>query len=196
MEHTAVVNRSVSDTSPADAVLVERAQRGDHAAFGQLVSRYQDRVYNTVYRMCHNHADALDLSQTAFLKAFQALPRFESRANFFTWLYRIAINLVITQRRSLGRRMAELDAREDGGTTLRLVSDVPGDDVDRNEQIARLTGALSRLDDEFRAAVVLKDIEDLDYATIGEILDVPVGTVKSRIHRGRAMLREMMGGVE
>lgn len=196
MEQTAVVNRIASDTSPADAVLVERAQRGDHAAFGQLVSRYQDRVYNTIYRMCHNHADALDLSQTAFLKAFQALPRFEARANFFTWLFRIAVNLVITQRRGHGRKMAELDAREDGGATLRVVHEDPAAAVDREEQLARLAGALARIDDEFRAAVVLKDIEDLDYATIGEILDVPVGTVKSRIHRGRTMLREMMGGDE
>lgn len=183
-------------SNDSDGALVARAQEGDRAAFGVLVGRYQDRIFNTIYRMCHNHADALDLSQTAFLKAYQGLPTFAARASFFTWLFRIAVNLVLTQRRGRGATMTELDARADGGASLRVVHDDPAVAIDRDDRLGRIAAALARLDDEYRAAVVLKDIEDLDYATIGEILDVPVGTVKSRIHRGRSLLREMIGDEE
>lgn len=79
-----------------DADLVQRAQSGDSSALTELVTRYQDRVYNTCYRMCRNHADAEDLTQTTFVRAFEALPRFEIRATFFTWLYRIAVNLALS----------------------------------------------------------------------------------------------------
>ena len=175
----------------SDAELVRRSQRGDSAAFAGLVTRYQDRVFNLCYRMCHNEADALDLAQTTFLRALQNVGRFGGRARFYTWLFRIAVNVVLTGRRAGSRRPASLDG--------------PGDDVvpDRREADGaamcaqhelqeRVAWALSQLDEEFRAAVVLKDIEDMDYATIAEVLDVPVGTVKSRIHRGRLMLRDLL----
>ena len=190
------MNRAADQTNPSDAHLIDRAQHGDQSAFGELVVRYQDRVYNTCYRMCHNHADALDLTQSAFLKALEALPRFEARAGFFTWLFRIAVNLTLSYRRKQGRRpVLSLRHFDDGrqhepaaptGTTD------PSKEVAQAELRRRLEGALDRLDDEFRAAVVLRDVEGLDYAAIAEILEVPVGTVKSRIHRGRLALREFL----
>lgn len=193
------VNRT-TDNEPSDADLVERAQRGDPTASAALVVRYQDRVYNTCLRMCHNTADALDLTQGALLRALAALPRFESRANFFTWLFRIVVNHVITHRRR-ARPTASLNVTDEQRgvwrepAARRETSD-PAMRTEREELCARLNDALARLDDDFRAAVVLKDIEDLDYAQIGEILDVPVGTVKSRIHRGRTMLRAMLAEAE
>jgi RNA polymerase sigma-70 factor (ECF subfamily) len=191
------VKRPEDVTNPSDAELVLRAQRGDPAAFSELVIRYQDRVYNTCYRMCHNHADALDLTQSAFLRAFEALPRFEVRATFFTWLFRIAVNLTLSHRRAERRPTLSLRQFEDeGGRAFEPVSanesDDPAGRMSRVELCQRLEAGLEQLDEEFRAAVVLRDVEELDYATIGEILGVPVGTVKSRIHRGRMMLREML----
>lgn len=192
------MNRTVYEHDLPDAELVRRAQRGAPAAFGELVARYQDRVYNTCYRMCHHEADARDLTQAAFLRALEGLPRFNARSSFFTWLFRIAMNLTISHRRSQGRRAVySLDHGRDAEHEPAPVADDSADcDVARpaeqHELRQRVEWALSELDDEFRAAVVLKDIEDLDYAEIAEVLGVPVGTVKSRIHRGRMMLRELL----
>jgi RNA polymerase sigma-70 factor, ECF subfamily len=194
------VNRIAHEHDLTDADLVERTKGGAAAAFGELVARYQDRVYNTCYRMCHNQADALDLTQGTFVRALEALPKFESRANFYTWLFRIALNLTISHRRSAARRATfSLDGARDGETPRRDPPGRPDDDPaaapEQRELQARVAAALAQVDEEFRAAVVLKDIEGLDYAQIAEILDVPIGTVKSRIHRGRLALRDLLSDV-
>lgn len=190
------MNRVTGEIDVQDAELIARAQRGDGVAFGMLVSRYQDRIYNTCYRMCHHADDAADLTQTAFVKAFEALPRFEARANFFTWLYRIAVNLVLSERRTRQRRPRLVrETAEDDGQRYEppaAAADDPRRPLLAAERRRSVEAALQRLDEEFRAAVILSDIEELDYATISEILDVPVGTVKSRIHRGRMMLRDLL----
>jgi RNA polymerase sigma-70 factor (ECF subfamily) len=190
------VKRVADPKSPSDAELVSRAQRGDPTAFAELVVKYQDRVYNTCYRMCHNHADALDLTQSTFLKALEALPRFQVRAKFFTWLFRIAVNLTLSHRRAQSRQPKLLLRQVDDDRPIEPAStDGPNDPSQRVEQVElhrQLEAALERLDEEFRAAVVLRDIEGLDYAEIADILKVPVGTVKSRIHRGRLMLRDLL----
>lgn len=192
------MKRPAHQPKPDDADLVIRAQRGDPAAFEELVAEYQDRVYNTCYRMCHNHADALDLTQSAFLKAFEALPRFQARAGFFTWLFRIAVNLTLSHRRAQSRRpnLSLRHFEDDDGRMYEPPADPDASDptrsVEQTEMVQRLEAALEQLDQEFRAAVVLRDVEGLDYAAIAEVLEVPVGTVKSRIHRGRLMLRELL----
>jgi RNA polymerase sigma-70 factor (ECF subfamily) len=191
------VNRPAQEQQPKDAELVRRAQRGAPTAFAELVSRYQDRVFNTCYRMCQNHADALDLTQSTFLRALEGLGQFRGRASFYTWLFRIAVNLTRSHRRSEARRATRpLDGpsgdghRSDPGAAGR---DCPvSGPAEQRELQERVEWALGQLDDEYRAAVVLKDIEDLDYASIAEILEVPVGTVKSRIHRGRLVLRKLL----
>lgn len=182
----------------SDADLVIRAQRGDKSALGQLVERYQDRIFNTCYRMCHHHADALDMTQTTIVKALEALPRFEARAGFYTWIFRIAVNVVISHRRS-DRRKRERGLLGHGGEVDEMsgLSAGGADVAGRLTQVEvgqRLEKALGRLDEEYRLAVLLRDVEDMDYGQISEILDVPVGTVKSRIHRGRTMLREILTG--
>lgn len=191
------MNRDAEQTRPSDSQLVSRAQQGDPAAFETLVVRYQDRVYNTCYRMCHNHADALDLTQSAFLRALEALPRFQVQATFFTWIYRIAMNLALSHRRAKRRKpVLSLHSAADGGPVREPAAEPTDSDPSkrawRAELQQQLEAALQRLDDEFRAAVVLRDVEELEYAAIAEILDVAVGTVKSRIHRGRMMLRELL----
>lgn len=181
-----------------DSLLVGKARKGDSAAFEELLSRYQHRIYNLCYRMCHNHADALDLTQTAFMKAYEALPRFQIQAKFYTWLYRIAVNTALSHRRSQSRRPALSLARLDDEEGRTFDPPAPPDannparSAENAELRRRLESALDKLDEEFRAAVVLRDVEDLDYAAIAEVLEVPVGTVKSRIYRGRMMLRELL----
>ncbi len=195
-----VVDPIEFDTQRSDADLVACAQAGEVSAFAALVRRYQDRVFNTCYRLCHNHADALDLTQTAFLRALEALPRFEARANFYTWLFRIAVNLA-TSRHRRQRRQARSAWEPGAGRTgtaepAGRAEDDPARRAAEAESLVRLEEALNRLEDEYRVAVVLKDIEEMDYATIAEILEVPVGTVKSRIHRGRMRLRELLAARE
>lgn len=187
----------VNAATDRDAALVHRAQRGDGTALGELVTQYQDRVYNVCYRMCHNHADALDLTQTTFLRAVRSIGRFEARSSFYTWLFRIAVNVVRSHRRR--GRARRLTVIEDDGDGLPRSEFADADDdgrastaLDAADARERLERALAELDEEFRVAVVLRDIEDMDYARIAEVVRVPVGTVKSRIHRGRMMLRQIL----
>ncbi len=191
------MKRTADQAGRSDAELVLRAQRGETGAFAELVEKYQDRVYNTCYRMCHNQADALDLTQSAFLKALEALPRFQVRAKFYTWLFRIAVNLTLSHRRAQRRRPAlTLRQFDDNGRPFEPAAahgtSNPSASAEQAELRQRLEAALQCLDEEFRAAVVLRDVEGLEYAAIAEILKVRVGTVKSRIHRGRLMLRELL----
>ena len=190
------MNRFSGDSLPSDADLVARTLRGDQSAYGLLVGRYEDRVFNMVYRMCRNHADASDITQTAFIRAHGALARFEAKANFFTWLYRIAVNAAITHRRqAVARPRLVPTVVGDGDECATLeppATDDPSRGLRQSDLSARLAAALAKVEPEFRAAVILKDVEELDYATIAEILHVPVGTVKSRIFRGRALLRELL----
>ncbi|TWT40390.1 ECF RNA polymerase sigma-E factor [Phycisphaerae bacterium RAS1] len=191
------MTRPADEFVASDAELVRRAQAGDGGAFGELVMRYQDRVHNAIGRMCRAREDAMDLTQTAFAKALEALPRFEARANFYTWLFRIAVNLTLSHRRVARRAPASLDADcDDRPAALAAASDEegPAEQMERHEMLSRLEAALAALDAEFRVAVVLKDIEGMDYAAIADVLDVPIGTVKSRIHRGRSMLHELLVG--
>lgn len=175
---------------------MQAAQNGSADAFGELVRRYQDRVYNTCYRLCHDDDEALDLTQTTFLKALEALPRFEARSSFYTWLFRIAVNAALSARRGRRRRTAALDDTSEAarGWTSAANPRPPAVSatLERREEYEQVEAALAQLDPEFRVAIVLKDIEGLDYEAIAAILEVPVGTVKSRICRGRAMLRTML----
>ncbi|MGE3182059.1 MAG: sigma-70 family RNA polymerase sigma factor [Phycisphaerae bacterium] len=183
------------DIGLSDEELVARAQQGDRAAFAELMLRYQDRIYNSVYRMCRDAEDASDMTQTTFLRALQALPRFESRASVYTWLFRIAMNLTISLLRSRKRVVLSLQHPDQNGQERDLPDGretSSADELDRAALMRKVEAALEQVDADFRAAVVLRDIEGLDYATIGSILELPVGTVKSRIHRGRLLIREIV----
>ena len=185
-----------------DAALVDQCRKGDMQAFGVLVAKYQDRLFNMVYRMCGRRADAEELAQEAFLKALENLPRFRGQSRFYTWLFRIAANLTISHRRRSGRiafqsltQSDEFDGTQAEALTAAVArrrTPRPEDaamSAETSEMVAR---ALAELDDEFRLVVILRDIEDMDYAEIAEVLDVPVGTVKSRLHRARLVLKEKL----
>lgn len=174
-----------------DAALLKQVRNGDAAAFGVLVARHQDRVFNVCLRLSGQEADALDLTQTVFMKAYGQLAKFDGRAQFSTWIYRIAVNTALSGLRDKKRRRRVVTS--DAALAEQPAGDPPpGAALDAEERRQSVAAALAKLDEAFRAAVVLKDIEQLDYQAIAEILQVPLGTVKSRIARGRQMLRELL----
>jgi len=183
-----------------DAALIGRVQRGDVEAFGDIVRAYQDRIHNTCWRLCGHLDDARDLTQEAFLKAFENLHAFRGDSKFYTWIFRIAVNLALTHRRSSRRRGAvSLDGlvatkgtqAEDLVQRLRSAeTPEPVYAAGNAELQSRAAHALHELDEEFRAVVVLRDIEGFDYQEIADILGIPKGTVRSRLHRGRIALRD------
>lgn len=194
---------TIGDVSPTtaqeEADLLERCRHGDTNAFSRLVMKYQDRVFNTCWRMCGDRTEAEDLTQEAFVKAFQAIGRFAGRSQFYTWIFRIAVNLVMSARRKERRTgTISLDAthgrnggRDDPPQADRLpaAGGTPAEQATGSEQKSLVLQALYRLDEEHRAVVILRDLESLGYDEIAEILEVPTGTVKSRLHRARLALR-------
>ncbi|MEK6798866.1 MAG: sigma-70 family RNA polymerase sigma factor [Planctomycetota bacterium] len=181
---------------------MSRVRLGETEAFSALVWKYQDRLFNTCWRICGNLEDARELTQEAFLKAFEGLATFRQEAGFYTWIYRVAVNLALSHRRTAGRRRTvslEAAASVQGAQAAELVrrvreneNDEPGRPAGDAELHGAIARALQALDDEHRAVVVLRDLEGFDYQEIGEILEIPPGTVKSRLHRARMALREVL----
>jgi RNA polymerase sigma-70 factor (ECF subfamily) len=170
--------------------------KGDSGAFGELVRRYQDRLYNTAFRLVGNAEDAQDVVQDAFLHAYQALEGFKGDSQFFTWLYRIAINTAISMRRKHRVAVSTDAVREDGGPLDPVdPSDYgrPGHSLEQAELERRVQQALGRLSAEHRVVLVMKDMEGHKYETMAEVLQVPIGTIRSRLHRARMELREVLG---
>ena len=189
-----------------DALLVEQSQQGDMAAFGQLVAKYQDKVYNTCWRISGNREDAADLTQEAFCKALASIGGFQRRSGFYTWVFRIAVNLAIVHRRRAKREMTiaadennPMPMDQQAANLMRKTGrgnpPTPPAEAQSREVQALVARAVDELDDDYRAVVVLRDIEGFDYGHIAEVLEVPTGTVKSRLHRGRMALRERLAGV-
>ncbi|HEX5470226.1 MAG TPA: sigma-70 family RNA polymerase sigma factor [Gaiellaceae bacterium] len=166
-----------------DAPLVARARRGDRWAFEQLVERHQHRLFNLAARTLGSADDAADAVQEAFIRAWLGLPRFRGGSLFSTWLYRITLNAAHDQRAK--RRSDPLGERPE-------LAD-PRDAFTASELSSELQAALDGLDEEFRIAVVLYDILGCSYGEIAALTDVPEGTVKSRIFRGRRRLAEQLG---
>ncbi len=184
-----------------DLELVEKVKSGNTGAYADLVHKYQDRVFNACWRICGHMEDARDLTQEAFLKGLEGISGFRQQSGFYTWIFRVAVNLALSHRRKAGsHRTVSLDQDGAGGTQAddlaRRVQDQSGEDPVSSACDAELQGlvvrALQALEDDHRAIVVLRDIEGFDYQEIGEILDIPVGTVKSRLCRARMALRKMM----
>jgi RNA polymerase sigma-70 factor, ECF subfamily len=179
----------VSD--PSDESLLAAHLRGDPSAFGVLVTRHERRIYGLCLRILGNREDAEDATQEAFLAALRKATSFRRAAAFSTWLYRIAVNAATDQARRRGRSRATTLDPEDAG-----VAD-PG--VDLGEAVTAAVAvqtALTKVPEEFRVAVVLCDLYRVPYADAAQILEVPVGTVKSRVFRGRAALAACLTGAD
>jgi RNA polymerase sigma-70 factor, ECF subfamily len=173
-----------------DQQLVQRVQKGDKTAFDLLVRKYQHRVLKLVSRFVNDAAEAEDVAQEAFLKAYRALPAFRGDSAFYTWLYRIAINtakntLVSNRRRPVDFDLDLQDPEQHDRQSLLKDSDTPEGVLLTDEIRGVVERALEQLPDDLRTAIVLRELEGLSYEEIAEAMDCPVGTVRSRIFRAR-----------
>jgi RNA polymerase sigma-70 factor (ECF subfamily) len=177
---------------PDEARTVAAAQGGDRAALELLLRRHQPQVHAVCRRITGNDADALDATQEALIAIVRGLPGFDGRARFSTWAYRVATNACLDEvRRRRRRPLVGLPERD--GVPVEAVDGAPAT-ADRVADRLDVDAALAELPEEFRAAVVLRDLCQLDYAEIAEVLDIPPGTVRSRIARGRAQLADRLAG--
>jgi RNA polymerase sigma-70 factor (ECF subfamily) len=185
-------------TSPApieDIELVRRAQKGDFSAYDDLIRRYQERIYATVYHMTSNHEDANDLAQEAFIKGFQALKSFKGDSSFYTWIYRIAVNKTINFLKQRKNRthmsLNDLDfSVENDPDLVALISDkTPRRDLNLAELQEKLNTAMQKLSPVHRMVVTLHDVQGLSHEEIGKIIDCNIGTVRSRLFYARQQLQ-------
>lgn len=181
-----------------DEDLMELFQGGYDEAFTIIVNRYRERVHQFVYRYTHDHLDSEDLTQETFMRVFRSRNSYERIARFSTWLYTIATNLIRSQyKRSQRMPMQSLTATDD--TDQDYISDVMDPHITTDEEthyrmtVEQLRKALDRVPADFRSLVVMRDIDQLSYEEIMDISGLPMGTVKSRINRGRVRLQELMG---
>ena len=178
-----------------DVALVRKAQGGDLDAYNELVRRYQERIYGTLYHMTSNHEDANDLTQDAFVKAWQALPSFKGDSSFFTWLYRIAVNKTLNFLKQRGKRyhlsLNDMDVNAGNDPDLvALVSDhTPQRNANLNELQEKLNAAMQKLSETHRTVVVLHDIQGMSHEEIGKIIGCNTGTVRSRLFYARQQLQ-------
>ncbi len=175
-----------------DQQLIQATLDGNSEVFGQLICKYQNRLYNGLVQMLRSESDAEDVVQEAFILAYTKLSSFQGNSAFFTWLYRIGYNVAITKLRrrkptvSLENRDDETQFQLPGNTPL------PDAELERQEQTEQLMEALDRLSEEHRSILVLREMEEMDYDAISEILDLPIGTVRSRLHRARSHLKQQL----
>jgi len=177
--------------------LLELAMNGDSHAFGALVERYQRRVVGVAQAIVHNQDDAVELAQETFVRAYENLAKFESRSSFSTWLYRIAANLSIDFRRREGRHTVLRG--EDAENEIQRLPSPRGDsfqEIARGQLKRRLSDALGELTQEHRAVILLREVEGLSYDEISDVLQVPRGTVMSRLHYARGRLREILKDID
>jgi RNA polymerase sigma-70 factor (ECF subfamily) len=178
--------------------LVRRAQRGDLAAYDELVQRYQERIYATIYHMTSNHEDANDLAQDSFIKAFQALKSFKGGSSFYTWLYRIAVNKTINflkQRKNrVHMSLNDLDFNTENNPDLvALISDkTPRREAGLKELSEKLNAALLKLSEPHRLVVVLHDVQGLSHEEVAEVMECNIGTVRSRLFYARQQLQSLL----
>jgi RNA polymerase sigma-70 factor (ECF subfamily) len=201
-----VAPAAAADVRPqAESQFIERLKRGDAAAFETLVNERSGEIYGLLYRLTENVEEARDLTQETFLRAFQSIAHFRGESDLRTWIYRIAINQARNRWRWWRRRRREatisIDAPEIGGGRLGLVETLkantirdPEQDTLLSERERALKKALSSLKRVYREAVILRDIEGFAYEEIATTLDISVGTVKSRLARGRQELRRKLEG--
>jgi RNA polymerase sigma-70 factor (ECF subfamily) len=185
-----LLRRHQRDDEVADNELIDRTLDGDTEAFGCLVSRYQDRLYNTLVHVGGSFDEARDIVQEAFVQAFVKLDTFQRAAGFYTWLYRIAFNLRIGLARRERRRAALQQAQRLTGGESEQRELGPSAPLESAECARQVRAALDLLAEDYREVLVLRDMDGCCYEEIARILHVPLGTVRSRLHRARAQLRE------
>jgi RNA polymerase sigma-70 factor (ECF subfamily) len=178
-----------------ETALVTRAKQGDLTAYDDLVRRYQERIYATIYHMTANHEDANDLAQEAFIKAFHALKSFKGGSSFYTWVYRIAVNKTINflkQRKNkalMSLDDLDLNAEHDPDMVALVSEKTPRREIDLSELQEKLNVALQRLSESHRMVVTLHDVQGMSHEEIAKIMDCNIGTVRSRLFYARQQLQ-------
>jgi RNA polymerase sigma-70 factor (ECF subfamily) len=191
-------NEPSGDLPPApveEMDLVKRARRGDLDAYDDLVRRYQERIYATVYHMTANHEDANDLAQEAFIKAFHALKTFKGGSSFYTWVYRIAVNKTINflkqrkNRTQMSLDDLDFNAEHDPDLVALISEKTPRREVGLAELQEKLNAAMQKLSEPHRLVVTLHDVQGLSHEEVAKIMDCNVGTVRSRLFYARQQLQ-------
>jgi len=175
-----------------DAQLIQETLAGKSVAFGQLVQKYQDRLYNTLVHVAGGIDEARDIVQEAFVQAFVKLETFQRNSAFYTWLYRIAFNVAASHCRRRKPSLSVEQARDATGQEPVDGRAGPSQQLERAERCQQVQEALATLSEEHRAVLILREIDGCCYETIAEVLDLPIGTVRSRLHRARFQLREQL----
>lgn len=188
------------DDPDGDLILVDRAQKGDLSAYDELVTRHRAKIYATIRHMIRHEAEAWDLSQDVFIKAWQALPRFEAKARFSTWLYRITHNTVYDWSRkrraeSAGELNDEIFERgriDPASRTTPSGGESPDNSMSQSELRQKIEQALEKLSDDHREVVLLKDVQGLSYKEIADVMSCTIGTVMSRLYYARQKLQSLL----
>ena len=179
-----------------ESTLIEKSIQGDVSSFEKLIVQYNRYVYNIAYRMMGNEEDAKDMSQEALIKAYKAIGHFKMESGFSTWLYRIVINTCKDELRKRKEQVLSLDeAIADNASLQDIISDDKANPILIYEQVelkATLNDALNKLSDDNNSVVILKDLMGYSYEEIGEILQIPIGTVRSRLNRSRTSLKSIL----
>ena len=183
--------------------LVKEAQAGDTEAFDQLVSRYRTRVFGMIYNMVHNEQDAWDLAQDSFLKAWKSIARFRGQSSFYTWIYRIVMNVTIDSLRKKQVRgggaefddAIQLKEIDPASRTVPHADALPHEQMEQKEIRRRIDAAIAQLSPEHRAVILMKEIEDMQYHEIAESLGCSIGTVMSRLFYARKKLQNLLRDV-
>jgi RNA polymerase sigma-70 factor (ECF subfamily) len=190
----------LSTTEQTDQQLVERVQRGDKRAFDLLVLKYQHKIVGLVGRYIRDSDEVKDVTQEAFIKAYRALPRFRGESAFYTWLYRIAINTAKNYLVSRSRRPPDTDIDVSDGefqteSAVLRDDDTPEDSMATDQLEKVIFQSIDELPEELKVAVTLREFEGLSYEEIAEVMDCPVGTVRSRIFRAREAIEKSIAGI-
>jgi len=181
-----------------EQLLLEKAKKGDVAAFEELTEVYQKKIFNLAYRMTGNYDDASDMAQEALIRIFKSIGNFKEQSSFSTWIYRITTNVCLDElRRKKNKKVFSLDEEihaDDGEIQRQIMSDDPQpDEVVEKEELKRIVNnAINNLQDDQKLVITLRDIQGLSYEEISNVLECPVGTVKSRINRARQALKNIL----
>jgi RNA polymerase sigma-70 factor (ECF subfamily) len=194
---------TLAQADVSDLDLVTRSQAGDTEAFDELVTRYRTRVFGMIYNMVHSEQDAWDLAQDSFLKAWKSIKRFRGRSSFYTWIYRIVMNVTIDwlRKKQVKGGGSEFDDAiqlkevEPASKTVPKSEALPHETIERSEIRARIDQAIAQLSPEQRAVILMKEIEEMQYHEIAEALGCSIGTVMSRLFYARKKLQNFLRDV-
>jgi len=186
-----------------DSILVHQCRQGDSAAMERLILKYQNRIYNVILKICANPDDAAELTQETFVKVIENIEQFQGKSSFYTWAFRIAVNLTLNyckKRVKIAFRSLDAEQDIDNDPAKQKLKDFLNDEncpepaeIAQNKELCQIAmKSLMELDDDQRAVVILRDIEGMNYAQIAEVLDIELGTVRSRLSRARSNLRDIM----